>query len=676
MGQTQEVIIKDVNIESAINEGLQILDVNRDQVSIEVIEKSKKGFLGFGKKLAKVKLTVAEDKDTPDQNQTNDQPLLNNNYKDENLNSKERFEELVFIEEDKIRLKKTNENSYPVIQSGTNINLYVNNNLVKDSILVSGNDDIRVETEDKEPNNELNIDNTQDKMMAFLKITQQKGIKYKAEIIQNTDNDEILIIAKEIREIEPPKVDLEEVYKKLKELNITYGIKEGFIKKAIESPGEEFLIAEGRPATGSVDEKIEYLFNKEDSNKNISQQPAQKIDYFSINSINSVKKGEVLAIKHASKYGKVGYNIFGEKLGVKPPQNIDWQIGDGVEIIGDKAVATKDGRPAIQNGELTIFEIYVVKGDVNLSEGNIDFNGDVIVMGDVCENFQVKATGMIKVNGNVAQAFLEAGGDILVKNNIIGSEVVAGGLATYYQKCYFYLNKLVELFEELEKAILQLKSHKSFKTKDLEKNGEKQIIQLLLDTKYTEISKILKEFYTLIDDLEQKTIMKDLNYVVKNLKGKISENGFCKIQELTELIILRRRINDVCQVLKKFDFNVSKVQAGYLQNSYVNASGDIIINRNGAYNSNLNAGGKIEFKGIKGVFRGGNINSQGDIMIKELGSPGGSKVQVQVPEGKKVYAKKAYINVVVKIGNQTYKFDYEQNNITVTLDDDGYIRVV
>ena len=48
------------NVEEAISAALKTLGVTRDQVEVEVIDKGKKGFLGFGAKEAEVTVTVIE----------------------------------------------------------------------------------------------------------------------------------------------------------------------------------------------------------------------------------------------------------------------------------------------------------------------------------------------------------------------------------------------------------------------------------------------------------------------------------------------------------------------------------------------------------------------------------------------------------------------------------------
>lgn len=56
-------IYEGATVEAAIDHGLSILNVTREQVTIEILEEGKKGFLGIGKKEARVslELTVSEE---------------------------------------------------------------------------------------------------------------------------------------------------------------------------------------------------------------------------------------------------------------------------------------------------------------------------------------------------------------------------------------------------------------------------------------------------------------------------------------------------------------------------------------------------------------------------------------------------------------------------------------
>lgn len=59
-----------LTVESAISEALEKLQVTREEVSIEVIQEEKKGFLGFGAKKAEVEVTVIEKTPLPETKET------------------------------------------------------------------------------------------------------------------------------------------------------------------------------------------------------------------------------------------------------------------------------------------------------------------------------------------------------------------------------------------------------------------------------------------------------------------------------------------------------------------------------------------------------------------------------------------------------------------------------
>ena len=88
----------------------------------------------------------------------------------------------------------------------------------------------------------------------------------------------------------------------------------------------------------------------------------------------------------------------------------------------------------VTEGKLEILSTLVQRDDVDLSTGNINFHGDVEVYGKVTENMKIRADGNITVYRNVTHATLEAGGSIIIKANLIGGSVRAGGLAALYRQ--------------------------------------------------------------------------------------------------------------------------------------------------------------------------------------------------------------------------------------------------
>ncbi len=52
-------------VEEAMKLGLEVLGLSEEEVTVEIIEREKSGFLGIGSKLAKVKLTALEEQEEP-----------------------------------------------------------------------------------------------------------------------------------------------------------------------------------------------------------------------------------------------------------------------------------------------------------------------------------------------------------------------------------------------------------------------------------------------------------------------------------------------------------------------------------------------------------------------------------------------------------------------------------
>ena len=66
-------------------------------------------------------------------------------------------------------------------------------------------------------------------------------------------------------------------------------------------------------------------------------------------------------------------------------------------------------------------DVYQIRGDVDFHTGNIDFNGDVIIGGDVKSGFKIISKGNIYVNGTVESSDLQSNeGSIFIKNGIQG----------------------------------------------------------------------------------------------------------------------------------------------------------------------------------------------------------------------------------------------------------------
>ncbi|HNL54898.1 MAG TPA: FapA family protein, partial [Turneriella sp.] len=75
-----------------------------------------------------------------------------------------------------------------------------------------------------------------------------------------------------------------------------------------------------------------------------------------------------------------------------------------------------------RGGILSVHDMFTVNGDVGITTGNITFLGSIMVTGNIEDNMHVKAAGGIEVAGTIQKAYVEAEGDIIVRQGIIGRD--------------------------------------------------------------------------------------------------------------------------------------------------------------------------------------------------------------------------------------------------------------
>ncbi len=95
--------------------------------------------------------------------------------------------------------------------------------------------------------------------------------------------------------------------------------------------------------------------------------------------------------------------------------------GKGFERRDDNTyVALMSGKIETQNDRVVILPVHELSGNADLSSGNIDFHGDVVIHGSVESGVIVKASGTITVDGIVEACTLEAGKDIILRSGMLG----------------------------------------------------------------------------------------------------------------------------------------------------------------------------------------------------------------------------------------------------------------
>lgn len=216
---------------------------------------------------------------------------------------------------------------------------------------------------------------------------------------------------------------IQEILSFLTESGVVFGVDEGAIKAALESKklGEFILVARGERPEDGVDGYIDYKFNKDRELKPVVLEDG-RVDYKNLESVENVVKGQLLAVKVPPKPEKDGRTVTGKIVKAYKPKDPKIPAGKNTYLSEDgmKLFAACDGHVVYENGKVVVYPVFTRHGDVDYSIGNIEFVGDVIIVGNVLPDFKVKAGGNLEVHKLVEGGFLEAEGNIVIKGGVFG----------------------------------------------------------------------------------------------------------------------------------------------------------------------------------------------------------------------------------------------------------------
>ena len=120
--------------------------------------------------------------------------------------------------------------------------------------------------------------------------------------------------------------------------------------------------------------------------------------------------------------GISGKDVYGVDVASNKPKVLFLKYGRNISINEDKTeiVSNVDGDVVLTDDTVFVEDTYTIAADVDVSTGNIDYDGNVLVNGTVKAGFSVKAKGNVQINGVVEAAEVCAGGNIVIKRGVQG----------------------------------------------------------------------------------------------------------------------------------------------------------------------------------------------------------------------------------------------------------------
>ena len=222
-------------------------------------------------------------------------------------------------------------------------------------------------------------------------------------------------------------IEFDQILRQLKNQGVTFGINEDKIHEFVDNPvyGVPYVVAEGQEAVKGRDAYIKYNFETDMSKLRAKESESGQVNFKERNIIQNVVQGQPLAQKQLPEKGKPGKTVRGRYLEASNGKDIPIPLGKNVSISSDNRtiVADTNGQVLLLNNKVTVEPILEVdEVSLKASNGNIEFNGTVIVHKNVQDGFNVKATGNIEVGGSIGNGNIEADGDIIVTLGIRGKE--------------------------------------------------------------------------------------------------------------------------------------------------------------------------------------------------------------------------------------------------------------
>lgn len=230
----------------------------------------------------------------------------------------------------------------------------------------------------------------------------------------------------EVRCEQDISVNRDEIMEVLHSYGIRHGILEENISKIIQEKkyNRTVMVAKGNPPVKGSDGWYEYFFQTE-IDRSPTILPDGSADYTNVKWFEQVERGQKIALYHAAKFGTAGYTVTGKLL---PPQRGNEKsilTGKGFQCLSDGMtyVSCLAGKiELVAENRIEITRLCVLN-EVSLATGNVNFDGSILVKGDVGRGAVICATEDVVVNGFVEAAEIHCKGDVFLRRGIDGAEI-------------------------------------------------------------------------------------------------------------------------------------------------------------------------------------------------------------------------------------------------------------
>lgn len=573
------MIFEAMNREEATDKALEHFQCKADQLKIVEIEKPQKKIMGFKKIPGRYEIErVSEGDGAPKK-------------ADENQNG------TIEIREGEIIITNPQGRGVDasIFLNHPQVIMTINGEVKSGTQTLRAEDIVSVTFEEIKPERHLTVDFSEDLLRAYLKVERKKGIRYSLKDLDQTFRAQV---SPHEEEIETEPLPLEECMKVLMDFGVLpeFIDRESLKKACTAKETIRVVAATGKPPVESRQTEIRYC--DEIFVKDILRglEPV-------------ISKGAVLCEKVSEAVqGVPGTDVKGKEITVLKVTDMTIEATEGAEMRGSRIYAVRDGRPYLKNGQVGVVPLLTVVGDLDKDTEDINFDGDVVVKGNVQDNMVIKASGNISIIGSVYHSEINAHQNVEIQGKIIGGRVHAGDENSVFNLLLTIIEKMIAVTEEIFSGLHMTEGRGVQGIMDSIHEG-KEKIGLCMD----EMDKISNLF----NEKQKETIdrmKKSFAHCFKEIR-LLHKEGFIELNDLYEML------KSMAEAMKLELEDQRVIKLVYAQNATIVSSGDIIITGEGSYQAKLSAGNEIKYERPGNVVIGGTLIAGKYIRAGVIGTP-------------------------------------------------------
>ncbi|WP_017471438.1 FapA family protein [Amphibacillus jilinensis] len=216
-----------------------------------------------------------------------------------------------------------------------------------------------------------------------------------------------------------------EILKALETAGVTDGILPEVLKNELPF-NEKVVIARGAEPVDGKGAQVRYI---ELSEKRPQINEDHSANFYEMNLIDEVAKGDWLGEKIIATEGTPGWTVTGEILPAKKGNESLFKFDPkSVKEVKENGAITlyakKNGAVVIENGKIKVDDMLVITGDVGVDTGNIEFDGSIKITGTVTDSFSVTATKDISILNPLGiggiDKIISRQGDVYIQGGVFG----------------------------------------------------------------------------------------------------------------------------------------------------------------------------------------------------------------------------------------------------------------